>query len=104
MYNLLEYSDNYVDSYGSLWKSKRDEQNMNNAGNPVNVTAADSSLFKYKSGFLETSDAVGDDVFKKVFRNVKIVVPLKYLSNFFRSLLEVPLINSKIHLVHSFIV
>ena len=30
-------------------------------------------------------------------KNVKIAVPLKYLSNFFRSL-EMPLINCKIHL------
>ena len=30
-------------------------------------------------------------------KNPKIVVPLKYLSNFFRSL-EMPLINCKIHL------
>ena len=30
MYNLIEYSDNYADSSGSLWQYKRDEQNMNN--------------------------------------------------------------------------
>ena len=28
MYNLIEYSDNYADSSGSLWQHKRDEQNM----------------------------------------------------------------------------
>ena len=32
-----------------------------------------------------------------VFKDVKIVVPLKYLSNFCRSL-EMPLINCKVHL------
>ena len=37
--NLIEYSDNYSDTSGSLWQFKRDEQNMNN-GNPVNVTTA----------------------------------------------------------------
>ena len=36
MYNLIEYSDKYSDTSGSLWKIKRDEQNMNN-GNPANV-------------------------------------------------------------------
>ena len=40
MYNLLEYSDNYADSSGSLWQFKRDEQNMNNDRNPNNVTTA----------------------------------------------------------------
>ena len=51
MYNLIEYSDNYPDTSGSLLQFKRDEENMNN-GNPANVTTADSSSFKYKSSFL----------------------------------------------------
>ena len=34
MYNLLEYSDNYADSSGSLWQYERDEQNMTAAKNP----------------------------------------------------------------------
>ena len=37
MYNLIEYSNNYSDTSGSLWHVKRDEQNTNN-GNPANVT------------------------------------------------------------------
>ena len=41
MYNLIEYSDNYSDTSGSLWYFKRDEQNMNNE-NIANVTTADS--------------------------------------------------------------
>ena len=39
MSNLIEYSDNYSDTSGSLWQFKRDEQNMNK-GNPANVTTA----------------------------------------------------------------
>ena len=39
-YNLLEYSDNYAGSSGSLWQFKRDEQNMINAGNPDNAVTA----------------------------------------------------------------
>ena len=72
MYNLLEYNDNYSDSSGSF---KRVEQNMNN-GNP-DVTIADSSSFKYKSSLFKTIN-------NGVLENVKIVVPLKYLSNLFR--------------------
>ena len=104
MYNLLEYSDNYADSSGSLWQYKRDEQNMTAAGNPDNINTNDSSSFKYKSIFLEdlasrnaaantnpdTPDA------HRLFTNAKIVVALKYLSTFFRSL-EMPLINCKIN-------
>ena len=93
MYNLIEYSDNYSDTSGSLWQFQRDEQNMNN-GNPVNVTADGFSSFKYKSSFIGESTAVGGN---RVFKNIKIAVPLKYLSNFWRSL-EMPLINCKIHL------
>ena len=92
MYNLIEYSDNYSDTSWILWQFKRDEQNMNN-GNPANVTTADSSSFKYRSSFFKSLTAADNGVFK----NVKIAVPLKYLSNFWRSL-EMPLINCKIHL------
>ena len=37
MYNLIEYSDNYADSSGSLCQFKRDESPMNNAENALNV-------------------------------------------------------------------
>ena len=98
MYNLLEYSDNYADSFASLYQFKRDEPNMTDAGNPDNVTTADPPSFKYKSSLSGSRVAAGaDDNDHALLRNAKIVVPLKYLSNFFRSL-EVPLINCKIHL------
>ena len=92
MYNLIEYSDNCPDTSGSLLQFKRDEENLNN-GNPANVTTADSSSFKYKSSLFKPPIATHNGVFK----DVKIAVPLKYLSNFWRSL-EIPLINCKIHL------
>ena len=53
---------------------------MNN-GNPANVTTADSSSFKYKSIIIGESTAVNNN---RVFKDVKIAVPLKYLSNFRR--------------------
>ena len=89
----IEYSDNYSDSSWRLWQFKRNEQNINN-GNPANVTAADSSSFKYKSSFIGKSTTVNNN---RVFKNIKIAVPLKCLSNFWRCL-EIPLINCKIHL------
>ena len=78
MYNLIEYSDNYSDTSGSLWQFKRDEENMKN-GNSANLTTGGSSSFKYKSSFIGESTAVGGN---RVFKNVKIAVLLKYLSNF----------------------
>ena len=92
MYNLIEYGDNYSDTSGSLWQFKRDEQNMND-GNPANITANDSSSFKYKSSLFKPVTAVD----KRVLKDVKIAVSLKYLSKFWR-FLEIPLINCKIQL------
>ena len=69
---------------------------MNN-WNPANVITADSVSFKYKSSIIGESTAVNNN---RVFENVKIAVPLKYLSNFWRSL-EMLLINCKIHLEFS---
>ena len=73
MYNLTEYSDSYPDISGSLWQFKRDEQIMNN-GNPADVTTDASTSFKYKSSLRGESTAV-DGI--RVFKDVKIAVPLK---------------------------
>ena len=58
----------------------------------INITAGNSSSFKYKSNFIGNANADGANRKKE---GAKIVVPLKYLSNFWRSL-EMPLINCKI--------
>ena len=91
MYNLIEYSDNYQDSSATLYQYKRDEPPEANAIN--DLTTDTSSSFKYKVELL--GNPVLDGNIAK--RSVKIVVPLKHLSNFFRSL-EMPLINCKIKL------
>ena len=99
MYNLIEYSNNYSDTSESLRQFKRDASHTNNNGNLINVSTDNSLSFRYKSSILrKTAAAFGDH---RVLRNVKTVVPLKYLSNFWRSekkLLEMPLINCKTHL------
>ena len=74
MYNLIEYSDNYSDTSGSLWIFKRDEI----IGN-INVTNNNSLSLKYKSNLIGDTDADGANRKKE---NAKIAVPLKYLSNF----------------------
>ena len=83
MYNLLEYSDNYQDSTGSLYQFKRDEPPDDNAN-----VANDTTSWVYKSKLISTTD-------DNNVNNVKLVVPLKYVSNFFRSL-EMALVNCKI--------
>ena len=91
MHNLIEYSDNYQDSSATLYQYKRDEPPE--ADTVANLTTNTSSSFKYKVSLL--GNQVFDGNIAK--RSVKVVVPLKYLSNFFRSL-EMPLINCKIKL------
>ena len=87
MYNLIEYSDNYQDSSATLYEYKRDEPEDDLANNLATNT---SSSFKYKVNLLGDPNVVGN----VARRDVKLVVSLKYLSNFFRSL-EMPLINCK---------
>ena len=91
MYNLIEYSDNYQDSSATLYQYKRDEPPEANAID--DLTVDNSNSFKYKVSLLG-NPVVADNIAK---RSVKVVVPLKYLSNFFRSLV-MPLINCKIKL------
>ena len=95
MYNLIEYSDNYQDSSATLYQHKRDEPPEDNA--IADLTANNSSSFKYKIKLLGNVTEVAGDAAGVRKLNVKVVVPLKYLSNFFRSL-EMPLINCKIKL------
>ena len=72
MYNLIEYSDNYSDTSGSLWQFKRDEI-INNA----DVTNDNNApLFKYKANLIGNTENSGTK------NGVKIAVPLKYLINF----------------------
>ena len=91
MYNLIEYSDNYQDSSATLYQYKRDEPPEANAIN--DLTTDTSSSFKHKVSLLDNPVLDGNIT----RRSVKAVVPLKYLSKFFRSL-ETPLINCKIKL------
>ena len=91
IYNLIEYSDNYQDSSATLYQYKRDEPPEDDV--VANLTADNSSSLKYKISLLG-NPVVAINIARI---NVKVVVPLKYLSNFFISL-EMPLINCKIKL------
>ena len=91
IYNLIEYSDNYQDSSATLYQYKRDEPPEDNVID--DLAANNSSSFKYKISLLGVRNVAGGIV----RLNVKIVIPLKLLSSFFRSL-EMSLINCKIKL------
>ena len=85
IYNLLEYSDNYSDTSGSLWQFKRDEIEGNADRTVDNHIPNNSSSYKYKSSFITGRN------------NAKTAVPLKYLSNLWRSL-EMRSINCRVEL------
>ena len=77
MYNLIEYSKNYRKTTGSLWNYYRDEQ-----GNTYNAGADESDYDANKAAKNET----------------EIVIPLKHLINFWRSL-NIPIINCEVELI-----
>ena len=92
MYNLIEYSDNYAKTTGSLWKYCKDmpARDANNEITEFRVNNTTDS-FHFKGKF---TGQTGDDGSK----DVEIMVPLKYLSNFWRTL-EMPLINCEVNLI-----
>ena len=83
MYNLIEYSDNYLKTSGSLWQYYKDDHNDN-------ITQSES--FKSKTKITGKTPAADNT------KDVEIIVPLKYLSNFWRTL-EMPLINCEVNLI-----
>ena len=93
--NLIQYSDNCQDSSATLYQYKRDEPPEDDA--VADLTADNSDSFKYKIKLLCNVTEFAGDAAGVRRLNVKVVVPLKYFSNFFRSL-EMPLINCKIKL------
>ena len=95
MYNLLEYSKNYRKLTESLWNYYRDE--------PSNPLSSNSESFKYKTSITGNTYNIGDgeegyDANKVGKNETEVVIPLKHLSNFWRTL-NIPLINCEIELI-----
>ena len=92
MYNLIEYSDNYAKTSGSLWQYCKDipARDANNEITEFRVNNTTDS-FKFKA---KITGQTRDDGTK----DVEIMVPLKYLSNFWRTL-EMPLIKCEVNLI-----
>ena len=80
MYNLIEYSDNYCKTSGSLWQYFKDIPAVNNNGE-IFYLALDNltNSFNFKE---KITGQTGDNGTKEV----EIMVPLKYLSIFWRCL------------------
>ena len=81
MYNLTEYGDNHSKISGSLWQYCKDVPAVNNNDDIVDfngASATDSFNFQTKITSQTNNDGEID--------NVEIIVPLKYLINFWRTL------------------
>ena len=81
-YNLFEYCKNYKKTTGNLWNYYR--------GEPSNPLNTDSESFKYKTSILGKTPQNNYSL-----TNAKVVIALKYLSNFWKNL-NIPLINCEI--------
>ena len=76
MYNLIEYSDNYSKTSGSLWKYCKEIPAVNNAGDIVEFNGANATdSFNFKTKITGQTNKDGTI-------NVEIMDSLKYLSNF----------------------
>ena len=76
MYNLIQYSNNYSQTSGSLWQYCKEIPAVNNAGNIIDFNGANATnSFNFKTKI--TVQTNNDGII-----SVKIMVPLKYLSNF----------------------
>ena len=92
MYNLIGYSDNYAKTTGSLWQYCKDIP-ARNANNEIVIFTENNTTdsFKFKAKITVQTGNGGT-------KDVEIMVPLKYLSNFWRTL-EMPLINCEVNLI-----
>ena len=92
MYNLIEYSDNYSKTLGSLWQYCKEIPAIDNEGDFTNFNGANATnSFNFET---KITGQTNDDG----LINVKIMVPTKCLSNYWRTL-EMPLINCEVELI-----
>ena len=81
MYNLIEYRNAYLTTSGSLWQYYRDEPAIEVNGNIIGFHANNnnSASFKFTQKITGQTGNGGT-------KDDEIMVPLKYLSNFWRTL------------------
>ena len=92
IYNSIEYSDNYSKTSGILQQYCRNEQ----------VLAGDGDIADFNEGNTDTNsfkikEKITDQTSENGTKNIEIMTPLKYVSNFWRTF-EIPLINCEINL------
>ena len=87
MYKLLEYSENYSMTSGNLWNYYRDEINYSaNQNNDANNDRTNNNKTTTRKSFDYKTKIIGSTSDNDNRLNAEVVVPLKYLSNFWKSL------------------
>ena len=84
MYNLIEYIPDHSETTGSLCFYSKNE------GTNFNADIANDNNFK--SFMYNTVAQPAPNAANRILKNATIAVPIKYLSNFWRSI-KMPLIN-----------
>ena len=99
MQNLIEYSENYSKTSGSLWQYCKQIPAVDNNDNIVNFGGANATnSFNFKTKITGQASADNNDGNVAGRVDVEIMVPLKHLRNFWRTF-EMPLINCEIELI-----
>ena len=92
-YNLIEYSDNYLKTSGNLWQFCKDILVVNYDGNIIEFNGANAAdSFDFKARITGQTGNNGR------IDGAKIIVPLKYLRNFWITL-EMSVINCEVNLI-----
>ena len=93
MYNVIEYTNNYSKTSGSLWQYCKEIPAVDGAGNIADFNGANATdSLNFKTKIIRQTYNNGR------IDNVVVMVPLKYLSNFWRTL-EIPLINCEVEFI-----
>ena len=95
IYNLSEYSDNYSMTSGSFWNYYRDEINDDANENNLSINRINNNKKITGKSFENKTKLMVSTLKNNDVLVAEVVVSLKYLSSFWRSL-HLPLINSKI--------
>ena len=94
---MLEYSENYSKISGCLWNyygyEVHDDANENNDARIMinNNKTVTGKSFEYKTELMKGMPTINNTL------DAEVVIPLKYLSNFWRSY-DLPLINGEIEI------
>ena len=93
MYNLIEYSDNYLKPSGSIWQHCKAIQAVNDNGNIDEFNGANTTdSFNFKAKI------TGQTAINGTIDDFEITVPLNNLSNVWETL-QMPLINCEVNLI-----